>query len=371
MKKLLALLLTLVMAVSVVAVAPTVSAKSKIYKSNNCCYTLDKKGYATVIDYYGPTYESVDYKYAVKYWKIPPKLNGHKVKKLVLENEEQGFHFKKIKIPRTVTYIKGLYSYIKNTATIERYYKTCNFDTLVICDKGSRAESYSRQCGLDYSIKGNIYGDIGYLGAYGFKYYADNKYKTPFGKSDYKYSMKYNGKERKLMITVKKGKQVLKLNRDYTIRWINNMNPGEALAVLEGKGKFYGVTYIQYDIKPTKPKIIIHQNERLSGVCAYYDVPYEGSVIKFIGQYSETSDFKKYKSFDGSDHLANLKKGKTYYFRCKLLVGGLSHIAKISPSNARKITFSQLTFGSMSYNQYSPWSDVKAVKIKYDYSNKQ
>ena len=149
------------------------------------------------------------------------------------------------------------------------------------------------------------------------------------------------------------------------------MNPGEALAVLEGKGKFYGVTYIQYDIKPTKPKIIIHQNERLSGVCAYYDVPYEGSVIKFIGQYSETSDFKKYKSFDGSDHLANLKKGKTYYFRCKLLVGGLSHIAKISPSNARKITFSQLTFGSMSYNQYSPWSDVKAVKIKYDYSNKQ
>ena len=118
MKKLLALLLTLVMAVSVVAVAPTVSAKSKIYKSNNCCYTLDKKGYATVIDYYGPTYESVDYKYAVKYWKIPPKLNGHKVKKLVLENEEQGFHFKKIKIPRTVTYIKGLYSFVKNTIKI-------------------------------------------------------------------------------------------------------------------------------------------------------------------------------------------------------------------------------------------------------------
>ena len=52
MKKLLALLLTLIMAVSVVAVAPTVSAGSSVYKSNYCCYTLDKKGYATVIDFY-------------------------------------------------------------------------------------------------------------------------------------------------------------------------------------------------------------------------------------------------------------------------------------------------------------------------------
>ena len=34
MKKLLALLLTLIMAVSVVAVAPTVSAGSSVYKSN-------------------------------------------------------------------------------------------------------------------------------------------------------------------------------------------------------------------------------------------------------------------------------------------------------------------------------------------------
>ena len=59
MKKLLALLLTLVMAISVVSIVPTVSAKSKIYKSNNCYYTLDKKGYATVINYYGPTLTKV------------------------------------------------------------------------------------------------------------------------------------------------------------------------------------------------------------------------------------------------------------------------------------------------------------------------
>lgn len=362
MKKLLALLLTLVMAISVVSIVPTVSAKSKMYKSNNCCYTLDKNGYATVINYYGPSYESNNHDYAVKYWKIPSKLNGHIVKKLVLEDKGWGFQFRKIKIPKTITYIKGLYGYVKHNASM--YNVTYDFNSLIVCDGGSRAESYAKQCGLDYSIKGNIYGDIAYLGTYGFKYNVDKKYKTSGGDR----YMRFNGKERNIKFTIKRGKQVLKPNRDYTVKYVNNINPGKAYAMIIGKGKFYGVSYLDYYIKPTKPKVVVTQEKY--GVTAYYDnVLYEGAKEKFIVQYSETTKFKKYKTFTSNEYLTSLKKGKTYYFRCRLKTHGVTY--DVEPYNSRNVKYSQITFASYYYPQYSPWSDVKAVKIKYDYSNKQ
>ena len=361
MKKLLALLLTLVMAVSVVSIVPTVSAKSKIYKSNNCCYTLDKKGYATVINYYGPTYESNNHDYAVKYWKIPSKLNGHIVKKLVLEDKGWGYQFRKIKIPKTITYIKGLYGYVKHNASM--YNVTYDFNSLIVCDGGSRAESYARQCGLDYSIKGNVYGDVAFLGTYGFKYDFKKKDKS----SKYVY-MVFNGKERNLKFSIKRGKQVLKLNRDYSVKYLNNINPGLACAIIQGKGKFYGIAYIYYEIKPSKPKVVVTQEKY--GVTAYYDnVLYEGAKEKFIVQYSETTKFKKYKTFTSYEYLTSLKKGKTYYFRCRFKTCGVTYDVK--PYNSRNVKYSQITFASYYYPQYSPWSDVKAVKIKYDYSNKQ
>ena len=352
-------MLTVIMTISVVSIVPTVSAKSKIYKSNNCCYTLDKKGYATVINYYGPTYESNNHDYAVKYWKIPSRLNGHIVKKLVLEDKGWGYQFRKIKIPKTITYIKGLYGYVKHNASM--YYATYDFNSLIVCDGGSRAESYARQCGLDYSIKGNIYGDVAYLGTYGFKYNIDKKYKTSGGDR----YMRFNGKERNIKFTIKRGKQVLKPNRDYTVKYVNNINPGKAYAMIIGKGKFYGVSCLDYDIKPTKPKVTVHQSE--SYAYAYFDnILYEGNCGEYIGQYSETPDFKKHKTFGWNNKLSDLKKGKTYYFRCKFKTHGVSY--DIAHLFDRNVKYSQLTFKSNYYPQYSPWSDVKAVKIKYDYS---
>lgn len=352
-------MLTLIMTISVVSIVPTVSASSKVYKSNNCCYTLDKKGYATVINYYGSTYESNNHDYTVKYWKIPSKLNGHIVKRLVLEDKGWGFQFRKIKIPKTITYIKGLYGYVKHNASM--YYATYNFNSLIVCDEGSRAESYARQCGLDYSIKGNIYGDVAFLGTYGFKYNVDKKNKTSGGER----YMRFNGKERNIKFTIKRGKQVLKPNRDYTVKYVNNINPGKAYAMIIGKGKFYGVSCLDYDIKPTKPEVTVHQSE--SYIDAYFDnILYEGNCGEYIGQYSETPDFKKHKTFGINNKLSDFKKGKTYYFRCRFKTHGVSY--DIAHLFNRNVKYSQLTFKSNYYPQYSPWSNVKAVKIKYDYS---
>ena len=70
-----------------------------------------------------------------------------------------------------------------------------------------------------------------------------------------------------------------------------------------------------------------------------------------------------------NDKLIDFKKGKTYYFRCRFKTHGVAY--HIDFYTGRNIKYSQITFASYYYPQYSPWSDVKAVKIKYDYSNKQ
>ncbi len=369
MKKLLALLLTLIMAVSVVSIVPTANAETVVYSSNYCNYTLDKKGYATVIDFYN--YKGICKKYG-SYWKIPSKLKGHTVKKIILDMDheypENGFPFKKVRIPKTVTYIKNLAKYIRYRGyDSEAQANTGDYNSLIVCDEGSRAESYAKQCGLDYSIKGNIYGDMAYLGTYGFRYKYDKKYKTTaYGQ----YYMMFNTKERKLKFTISRGKQVLKLNRDYTVKYINNINPGKAYAIIMGKGKFYGVNVKEYDIQPSKPSVAIKQYTDVVNI-SHKEIPYYGNVIKVITQCSETPDFKEYKTFDNGTYSSDFKKGKTYYFRCRAQTNGIGYrgLGVFVWYRERNMKYSDIAFDdSYNYWQYSPWSDVKAVKIKYDYS---
>ena len=362
MKKLLALLLTLIMAVSVVSIVPTVSAeetvsaKSKIYKSNNCCYTLDKKGYATVVAYYGIKKEEA----IVDYWKIPSKLNGHIVKKFIWETyfQEYRLRFKKIKIPKTVTYIKGLKYYINcfnNPVPYDKY-----IDLAVVCDKGSRAESYAKQCQIEYIINGNMYGHLMYI-----------NFKIMKGKNVVKIpkSVKYTGKAHEFKITeLRRGKQVLKKGRDFTVKYINNYNPGQATVVLVGKGKYYGCDPYNFDIVPYKPTVRIEQSKYFFFVNTEF-VEYYNFIDKKIVQYSEKPDFKNYITVKNQEKdFKKLKKGKTYYFRCRYKVGGFNYSI---PWLDKSLKYSDIVYSAGYYPQYSPWSDVKAVKIKYDYSNKQ
>ncbi|MGN0462937.1 MAG: hypothetical protein ACI4HZ_10910, partial [Ruminococcus sp.] len=75
MKKLISITLTIIMILSAFTVIPTASAKAKEYKSKNCIYTLNSKGEATVVGNY---YKGYSWK-TPSYWKIPSKLDGHKV----------------------------------------------------------------------------------------------------------------------------------------------------------------------------------------------------------------------------------------------------------------------------------------------------
>ena len=353
MKKLLALLLTLIMTISVVSIVPTVNAESKVYKSKNCCYTLDKKGYATVVAYYGIKKRNA----IVDYWKIPSKLNGHIVKKFIWEGyyQEYELRFKKIKIPKTVTYIKGLNYYINCFNNPDPYEDYMSF--AIVCDKGSRAESYAKQCQIEYVINGNMYGHLLYI-----------DFKVMNGKNVVKFpkSVKYTGKAHEFKITeLRRGKQVLKKGRDFTVKYINNYNPGQAIVVLVGKGKYYGCDPYTFDIVPGKPTVRIEQSKNYFFVGTESDEYYYFIQEKIV-QYSEKSDFKNYITVKNQEKdFKKLKNGKTYYFRCRYKVDGLTYAI---PWFYKGLKFSDIEYTAGYYPQYSPWSDVKAVKIKYDYS---
>ena len=55
-----------------------------------------------------------------------------------------------------------------------------------------------------------------------------------------KTSFKYNGKERRPVVTVVDGAKTLKKNTDYTVSWSNNKNVGKGTVTIKGKGGYSG-----------------------------------------------------------------------------------------------------------------------------------
>ncbi|MCL2014133.1 MAG: DUF4886 domain-containing protein [Oscillospiraceae bacterium] len=60
----------------------------------------------------------------------------------------------------------------------------------------------------------------------------------------------YNGKKHKPAIVVKDGKKKLKRNRDYTVTYKRNRNPGIAQAYIRGKGGYKGNILTSFTIRP-------------------------------------------------------------------------------------------------------------------------
>lgn len=235
---------------SLIVVNPySISAKEKVYESQGCKYTLDKKGNATVVE----LTDSISLTN-----KIPSKLNGHTVTKINFqENSKNGkidFYIPdKLRIPKTVKYISKTFTkYIKSYCGTNKstpYYR-------IVCDKGSYAQKYMLKNKFVYILSGEhkTSGDLGQLiGFYGYKLYDKN------GKNCSAWnftSMTFNGKERKTQFTIKVKNYTLKKNKDYTVKYYNNIAVGTALIELKGIGNYTGITYIRYKIIPPKEQIV-------------------------------------------------------------------------------------------------------------------
>ena len=68
-------------------------------------------------------------------------------------------------------------------------------------------------------------------------------------------SYAYNGKARKPGVSVTIDSYVLKHNRDYTLSYSSNKNPGRGKVTIKGKGGFGGTAYAHFNILPKRSKI--------------------------------------------------------------------------------------------------------------------
>lgn len=65
----------------------------------------------------------------------------------------------------------------------------------------------------------------------------------------------YNGKARKVSITIKDGSYTLKKDKDYSVSYKNNKAVGVATVTIEGKGLYKGTKTLNFKILPKQPKL--------------------------------------------------------------------------------------------------------------------
>ena len=151
----------------------------------------------------------------------------------------------------------------------------------------------------------------------------------------------YNGKAKKPSVTLKHGTKVLVLNKDYTVTYVANTNPGTATVILKGKGNYTGTLKKTYAIKMATPKLSLTAGKKKVAIKW-------GKVTGASGYevFMSTSKSGKYKGIKSANQKTytftktGLTKGKTYYFK----------VRTYKKVNGKKV--------------YSTYSSIKSVKVK-------
>lgn len=321
MKKIVTILLTAVIISTITAIIPVSKAKSivdylkdyKFDKASHTYYLLDKKGNATV--------KFSGFGYVDTYWKIPSKIKGHKVTKIsfpVIDEELPN----KVKIPKTVKSVNKKFTdsvFFSDTVQYNDKY------TKLVVNKGSYAQKYATDNGIPYYLieEKRYYNSLAVATHIFDKNNIELKHDgTVFELPDYVYT----GKAIKPKIKVKDNLtgKILKKNKDYSVQYVNNCFPGEGIIILQGKNNYLkNPIYLLFRILPGKSVIRFYDYENYIGFDFFSDM---FNFSKYELRYSEDKDFSTYKSVIYCDTdcdkevSANLKRGKTYYFKVRAIV---------------------------------------------------
>ncbi len=148
----------------------------------------------------------------------------------------------------------------------------------------------------------------------------------------------YTGKPRTAGIVLKNGSVKLVKNRDYTVKYRNNIQIGKASAVIQGKGNYKGKRTIKFEIVPSKPKIVKMTKKKKS-----FRLQFSGKkqIKGYIVYVSTSSSFAKKKTQEYTTTgnrfgMQGLAKG-TYYVRIKGYGVKKGKSYKSSYSKMRKI----------------------------------
>lgn len=126
----------------------------------------------------------------------------------------------------------------------------------------------------------------------------------------------YTGKKIKPSVVLKDGKTTLKIGKDYTLLYSNNVKIGTAKVIITGKGKYEGKRTTSFKIIPNKTKI-------KSGKKKGKKLTLKWSKVKGVSgyeiKYSNSSKFKKAKTkkVKGCKVTLKLKNKKKYYVKIR------------------------------------------------------
>ncbi|MBR1416918.1 MAG: fibronectin type III domain-containing protein [Bacilli bacterium] len=145
-------------------------------------------------------------------------------------------------------------------------------------------------------------------------------------------------------VVIKDGDKTLKLNKDYTIKYKNNKNIGQASVIIKGMGNYKGSVTKKFYVIPKTTSI-----SKLTTISKGFIIKWKRYTIETTGYQLEYSLDKKFKTSTkvliknnqtNTKTISKLKSNKKYYVR----------IRTYKVVNGKKI--------------YSAWSKIKSIKTK-------
>ena len=136
----------------------------------------------------------------------------------------------------------------------------------------------------------------------------------------------YNGKERRPQVELKYEDEKYKLQTDYTVEYVNNINPGIASVKITGIGRFTGTVTKTFKINPPTPKITRNDYNTFkysaTGAKSYYVSNVQTKPT--VNQEETATDKFELNKWTSATSTGNLKleEGKTYYVWAKSDIKG-------------------------------------------------
>ncbi len=124
----------------------------------------------------------------------------------------------------------------------------------------------------------------------------------------------YTGKEIKPNFTIKYGKKLLKKDKDYSISYYNNKNIGNALAIVNGKGIYFGSISKPFYITLKTPSIKVANSGSRAIKVSWSKIPFADG---YIVERSSGKKWSKVATVNGKTYFTDnkAKKGTTYKYR--------------------------------------------------------
>ena len=135
----------------------------------------------------------------------------------------------------------------------------------------------------------------------------------------------YSGKKKTPNVNIYDGKTKLKKDKDYTVKYKNNISTGKATILIDGKNNYTGSATKSFYIVPKATKIkSVLLNKKSTSATIKWKKDSQASGYAIYMSTSENGKYEKIKVIKNNNETTYIKKGlkskKCYYFKIKSFV---------------------------------------------------